>query len=173
MRFKTLITGLGTGVIFLAGFCLAGNANASFTHPFHNKTDLFEQKDLPRKQKQIGANVKEGFSTILLASRLSNRQSNRVANHRRNSVFRAQSSRRNRPHGRSNYSVNRQSNPRFIQRNSNTKFTTAVPRGILTRKRTPNKRSSVQQNNFRDRRNVFQRPNSRKVQFITPRSRAR
>jgi hypothetical protein len=170
---KTLVTGLGACVIFLAGFCLPDNANASFTNPFPIKTDLLKQKSSPRKQDALGVNLKEGFSNLLLANRRNSIRRSNARNNRENSNYRQTNTGRNRPHGRSNYKINRQSNPRFIQRNSRAKFSNPIPRTLSTRKRTPNNRSSVGTNNLRDNRNILERTRSRKVEFITPRNRTR
>jgi len=174
MSVKTLVTGLGACAILLAGLWNPGNARASLANAFDSGTTAIKQKgSLWTHGAKSGTDLKEGFSNLLLAGRQNSIRRSTARNNRQNGNFRQNYTRRNTPPRRSNYKVNRQSNPRFIQRNRNTKFSNPIPRSYSTRKRVSNNRSSLGKNNFRDSRNIIERPQSRRPVFITPRNRNR
>jgi len=171
MSVKTLVTGLGACAILLSGLWNPGNARANFANAFDSGATSFKQKGSPRIQS--GVDLKEGFSNLLLAGRQNSIRRSIARNNSSNSNYRQTNTRKNRPHGRSNYKINRQNDSRFIQRNRRTKFFNSTSRSYSTRKRRPNNRSYVGKSDFRNSRNFFKRPGSRKFEFITPRNKAR
>jgi len=150
MSIKTLVAGLGACALFLAGLGQSGNADASVTHAFDTKAPLEQTDSQWTREGKSGADLKEGFSNLLLAYQ--GISSSRLYNKRIKRQYRG-----------TRHQTNRQNDPRFFQRGRRSSFATQGNRSYSNRRRIYNQRSSItgRNNNFRDSLNIHRRSRSR------------